>query len=125
MACQIRNAPDESNNFKHTAESAGYTAWTMYKLNDTIVIAGSTVTVGKEVVLYYWCPKVLVDCLTITSGNQASYDEGCKVYFDSLTNAITHTSSATTTLCGIVTLQPAVGAVLCEIHLMGALGIVS
>jgi len=125
VACSIRNQPCESKNFKHTAPSGGYTTWTMYIINDTVVIVGATTTVGNEAVCYYWCPKVLVDCLTITSGNQASYDEGCKVYYDSLTNAITHTSSGTTTLCGIVTLQPAVGAILCEIHLMGALGIVT
>lgn len=124
MACSIRSSPEESKVFQYTAPSGGYTAWTLYQVNDTVVIAGATTTVGNEVVMYYWVPRVLVDCLTITSGNAANYDEGSKVYYDPLTSAITHVA-ASNTLCGIVTTRPAVGAVLCEIHLMGALSIVA
>ena len=124
MACAIRSPQEVCQNFQYTTPSGGYAAWTMYKVNDTVVINKATQTVGEEAVLYYWVPKVVVDCLTITAGNVANYDEGSKVYFDASTNAITHESSGNT-LCGIVTTRPAVGAVLCEIQLDGMLGIVA
>lgn len=122
MACSIRSSPEESKNFEYTAPSGGYTAWIMYKVNDTVVIAGATTTVGNEVVMYYWIPKVLVDCLTITAGNVANYDEGSVVYFDASTNAITHVSAGNTA-CGIVTQRPSSGAILCEIQLHGMMGL--
>ncbi len=122
MACSIRSSPEESKVFQYTAPSGGYTAWTLYAVNDTIVIAGATTTAGNEVVMYYWVPRVLVDCLTITSGIVANYDEGSIVYFDATTNAITHVA-ASNTACGIVTTRPAVGAVLCEIHLHGMMAL--
>jgi len=125
MSCAIRSPQDVCQNFEHTTPSGGYTAWTMYMVNDTVVVNKATATVGNEAVMYYEIPKVVVDCLTITDGNLASYDEGCKVYHDSGTDAITHTPSGTTTLCGIVTQKPSVGDTTCEIHLMGALGIVA
>ncbi len=122
MACSIRSQPEMSRNFVIAAPSGGYTAWTMYQVNDTVCIAGMTVLVSKDCVMYYNIPKVLVDCLTITSGNLANYTGGSKVYFDATTNAITHVAD-TNPLCGIVTLQPAAGDVLCEIHLIGTLEI--
>ena len=124
MACSIRSQPEMSRNFAFTTPSGGYTRWTMYQVNDTVCIAGLTTAAAAENIMYYDVPKVLVDCLTITSGNLASYAEGSKVYFDSATNAIT-TVAATNSLCGIVTLQPSVGDVLCEIHLMGTMEVVA
>jgi len=79
---------------------------------------------GDECVMYYEIPKVVVPCITITSGNQSSFDEGSKVYFDSTASKVTNVASGNT-LCGIVTTKPAVGATTVEIHLMGALGITS
>ena len=125
MACAIRSPQEVCQNFEYTAPSGGYAAWTMYKINDTVCVNKAVTTVGNEAVMYYWIPKVVVDCLTITTGNVGNYDEGSKVYYDSGTSAITHTSSGTTTLCGIVTTRPAAGAVLCEIQLDGMLGITS
>ncbi len=122
MACSIRSSPEESKNFEYTTPSGGYTAWTLYQINDTVVIVGATVTVGDEAVCYYWIPKVLVDCLTITAGNVGNYDEGSIVYYDATTNAITH-SAGGNVACGIVTQRPAVGAVLCEIHLHGMMAL--
>ncbi len=124
MACSIRSQPEMSRNFVIAAPSGGYIKWIMYLVNDTVCIAGMTVAIDEDCVMYYNIPKVLVDCLTITAGNLANYAEGSKVYFDAATNAITHVA-ATNALCGIVTLQPAAGDVLCEIHLMGTLEIVA
>ena len=125
MVCAIRSPQEVCQNFEYTAPSGGYAAWTMYLINDTVVIVKAVTTIGNEAVCYYWIPKVIVDCLTITAGNVANYDEGSKVYFDPATNAITHVSGGSNVLCGIVTTRPAVGVVLCEIQLEGMLGIVA
>lgn len=113
-----------SRNFVIAAPSGGYTAWTMYLVNDTVCIAGMTVAVSVDCVMYYNVPKVLVDCVTITSGNLSAFAEGSKVYFSTSTNAITNVSAGNY-LCGIVTQQPSVGDTTCEIHLDGTLCITS
>jgi len=125
MACAIRSPQELCQNFETVVDiSAGYTAWTMYKLDDTVVINKATAAYGATAVLYYNIPKVVVDCETVSLGNLTQYGVGSKVYFKSSTNAVTPTASGNT-LCGIVTKVPAVAATTVEIHLDGTLGITS
>ena len=122
MACAIRSPQEYCDNFETAAPSAGYAAWTMYKVEDIVGINKAVVTSGNTAVIYYQIPKVIVDSVTVSLGNLSQLTEGCQVYFDSATNAITDVSGGNT-LCGIVTATPVVGAVLIEIHLMGALAL--
>jgi len=124
MACSICSPQEVCQNFEYTAPSGGYVAWTMYLINDTVCVNKATTAVGEEAVMYYWIPKVIVDCLTITAGNIANYDEGSKVYFDSTNNRVTHVSAAWQ-LCGIVTVRPTADDTTVEIQLDGMLGIVA
>lgn len=123
MACAIRSPQEECKNFRTVVDiSAGYSAWTMYKLDDTVVINKAAVAYGAVAVLYYWIPKVMVDSVTITLGNLTDFGVGSIVYFDSSTNAITATSGGNTA-CGIVTEVPVSGDTTVEIHLMGTLAL--
>ena len=104
--------------------AAAYTAGDMRGLEDIIGVIVSTVAIGDTAVFVYQAAKIVVPCVEVTSGNLADFNEGCKVYFDSTNNEVTPTSGSNT-LCGIVTLAPSTGDEVVEIHLMGALGIVS
>jgi predicted RecA/RadA family phage recombinase len=104
--------------------ATGYTAGQMMKLEDTVGVVAETVTSGHQVVLVYEAAKIIVPCAVVTSGNLAEYAVGCKVYFDAA-DAEVNTDASGNTLCGIVLVEPAVGDEEVEIHLMGALGIVT
>lgn len=114
---------DPYASFEITA-ATGYTAGQMLKYEDTVCVVVGTVTTGYQVVFVYWAAKIVVPCCVITSGNLASFNEGCKVYFDAA-DAEVNASASGNTLCGIVTTQPAVGDEEVEIHLDGMLGIVA
>ena len=125
MACAIRSPQELCQNFETVVDiSAGYTAWTMYKLDDTVVINKATAAYGATAVLYYNIPKVVVDCLTVSLGNLTDYGAGSKVYFDATTNAVTPVAGSNS-LCGIVTKVPSSGDTTVEIHLDGTLEIVA
>lgn len=104
--------------------ATGYTAGQMVKIEDTVGVIAETVTTGYQAVFVYWAAKIIVPCVAITSGNLASFAEGCKVYFDAADEEV-NASSSGNTLCGIVLVQPAVGDEEVEIHLDGMLGIVA
>ncbi|MFA7283685.1 MAG: hypothetical protein WC066_03965 [Candidatus Omnitrophota bacterium] len=120
MACILRQPNELCLVFEYTAESA-LTAWTLYPINDVIVINKATAAIDDTAVLYYFVPKVIVDCIEITSGNLASFAEGSKVYYAD--NAVT--SVANGDVCGFVTVQPAIGDTTVEIHFDGTLRIVA
>jgi len=101
-----------------------YTAGDMIALEDIVGVIVNTVSSGGQAVLVYEAAWIDVPCAEVTSGNLANYAEGCKVYFDAADEEV-NTDSSGNTLCGIVKVQPAVGDETVEIHLMGALGIVS
>lgn len=101
-----------------------YTAGQMIKKNDTVGVIVGTVASGAQVVLVYLAAKIVVPCVVVTTGNLASFGEGCKVYFDAANAEVTPTAEGNT-LCGIVTTPPSVGDETVEIHLIGTQGITS
>ncbi|MCW4050809.1 MAG: DUF2190 family protein [Candidatus Bathyarchaeota archaeon] len=124
LRCSTNNDPWASLEF--TSEEA-YTAGQMIKLNDVVGVIINTIltaAIGVQAVLNYQAAKIIVPCVEITSGNLASMSVGKKVYFDA-TDEEVNPDSASNTLCGIVLVTPSVGDETIEIHLMGALGIVS
>ena len=106
-----------------TAATA-YTAGQMVKQEDIVGVVVGTVAVGAQVVIVYQASKIVVPCQLVTTANLANMVAGCKVYFDSA-DASVNTVASGNTLCGIVTKTAALAATTVEIHLMGALGIVS
>jgi len=120
MACAIRSPQYDCRVFEDIATGV-MNAWTLYMVNDVVVINKAAAVLGDTVVLYSNIPKVLVDCVTIASGNIAAFAEGCKVYY--LANAVTNVANAN--VCGFVTVQPAVGDTTVEIHFDGTLRIVA
>lgn len=101
-----------------------YTAGEMTKLNNTVGVIMNAVASGYQAVLVYLASKIVVPCVAISSGNLASFAEGCKIYFDAANKEVTNVSAGNT-LCGIVNVQPSVGDEEVEIYLDGLLGIVS
>ena len=101
--------------------SANRTSGDIIAVGDVVGVVVETTTSGDDGVLVYQAAKIVVPCAIATSG---SYTVGSKVYHDAVNNEVTETAGALA-LCGIVTQAPAVGAEEVEIHLMGALGIVS
>jgi hypothetical protein len=120
MACSLRSPNEVCEVFEDTAEAV-LAAWTLYPINDVIVINKAAAAIGDTAVFYYFIPKVVVDCLTITSGNLADYAEGSKVYYSA--NAVTTVPNGD--VCGFVTVQPAIGDTTVEIHFDGTLRIVA
>ena len=122
MAATIRSPQEVCQNFEKLAPSAGWTAWTMYVVEDVVILNKATATYNNIGVLYYEIPKVLVESVTVSLGNLSQLAPGAKVYFDATNSVVTDISSGNT-LCGIVTETPAVGDTKIEIHLMGALAL--
>ncbi len=122
MACSLRSPNEVCEVFEDTAVAA-HVAWTLYMINDVVVINKATAAIGDTAVFYYFIPKVVVDCVTITSGNLAAFAEGSKVYYDNATHAVTNVANAN--VCGFVTVAPAVGDTTVEIHFDGTLRIVA
>ncbi len=101
-----------------------YTAGQMIIYNDTVGVIAGTVAIGAQAVLVYQAAKIIVPCQIVTTGNLSAYALGSKVYHDAADENV-NTVAAGNTLCGIVTVAPAIGDEEVEIHLMGALGIVA
>ena len=101
-----------------------YAAGEIFAIEDIVGVTPKAITSGDDGVIIYQAAKILVACVAITSGNLASFAEGCKVYFDAADKEVNPDSSGNT-LCGIVVVAPAVGDETVLIHLMGALGIVA
>ena len=120
MACKLRSPNEVCEVFEDIAEVA-HVAWTLYPINDVIVINKATAAIGDTAVFYYFIPKVIVPCVEITSGNDQAFYEGCKVYY--LANAVTNVANAN--VCGFVTVAPAIGDTEVEIHFDGTLRIVA
>lgn len=120
MACSLRSPNEVCEVFEDIAVAA-HVAWTLYPINDVIVINKATAAIGDTAVFYYFIPKVVVDCVEVTSGNLADYAEGSKVYYAG--NAVTTVANAN--VCGFVTVAPSVGDTTVEIHFDGTLRIVA
>ena len=116
---------DPYASFEYTATGA-VVAGAMGLCNDTVYVAVGTYATGDQIVKVYWAAKIIVPCIEVTSGNLAAYDAGSKIYFDVVNLCVTTTANGgANPLCGIVTVQPAVGDEEVEIHLDGMLGIVA
>ena len=120
MPCSIRSPQEVCQVFEDIATGA-MAAWTLYMVNNVVVLNKAVAVLGNTVVLYYWIPKIVVDCVTITTANLAAFAEGCKVYYAA--NAVTNVANAF--MCGFVTVQPAIGDTHVEIHFDGTLNIVA
>ena len=103
--------------------AVAYTAGDMEQVNDVIGVIVSDAAIGDTAVLVYQAAKIVVPCATVTTGNSSELAAGCKVYYQEIQNNVSDQSGGT--LCGIVTESPSSGDTTIEIHLMGALGIVS
>lgn len=121
LRCSTNNDPWASLEF---TAATNYTAGEMTKIEDTVGVIIKTVSSGYTAVLNYLAAKIIVPCVEITSGNLASMSVGRKVYFDVSDKEVNPTSGSNY-LCGIVLVTPSAGDEEIEIHLMGALGIVS
>jgi len=120
LRCSTNNDPYAS--FEITA-AVVYTAGQMVLYEDTVCVVVGTVAIGGQAVLVYKAAKIIVPCQLVTTANLANMNEGCKIYFDAAdANVNVDTGN---TLCGIVTVQPALAATEVEIHLDGMLGITS
>lgn len=120
MACSLRSPNEVCEVFEDTAVAA-HVAWTLYPIQDVIVINKATAAIGDTAVFYYFIPKVVVPCVTITTANLAAFAAGSKVYYAG--NAVTNVANAN--VCGFVTVAPAVGDTTVEIHFDGTLRIVA
>lgn len=106
-----------SPNYKSTrvtAPTAGYTAGQMIKLNDTVMIVVTTVTVGQVSAAIYWAEKVVVPKAT-----GVTFANGGKVYFNSTTGKVTSVASGNT-LCGRALAAAASADTEAEIEFNGA-----
>ena len=121
LRCSTNNDPYAVLEFTATV---AYTAGQVVKIEDTVGVMVSAVAIGGTAVFVYQAAKIIVPCQLVTTGNLANMPAGCKVYFDAA-DANVNTVSSGNTLCGIVTVSAADGDETVEIHLMGALGIVS
>jgi len=122
MACSLRSPNEVCEVFEDTAVIA-HVAWTLYMINDVVVINKATAAIGDTGVFYYFVPKVVVDCVAVTSGTLAAYGVGQVVYYDAATHSVTTVANAN--VCGFVTVAPAVGDTTVEIHFDGTLRIVA
>ena len=100
------------------------TAGDIIRKEDIVGVVVNTVAVGGTVVLVYQAAKIYVPCQLVTTGNLANMVCGCKLYHDAADNNV-NTIASGNRLCGIVTVGASTGDTSVEMHLMGALGIVS
>ena len=99
------------------------TAGDIIRKEDIVGVVVNTVAVGGTVVLVYQAAKIYVPCQLVTTGNLANMVTGCTLYHDATDNNVN--TDTNNRLCGIVTDDASLADTSVEMHLMGALGIVS
>ncbi|MDD3089804.1 MAG: DUF2190 family protein [Candidatus Omnitrophica bacterium] len=98
-----------------TTPTEGYTAGQMVKIEDTVGVIAETKTVGQTAVLIYKAEKIVVPKV---AGTGITFAAGDKVYFVSVSAAVSNASTGNT-LCGRALVAAGASDTTVEIQLNG------
>ena len=115
-ALKLRCPLEETHSMELVVPSPGVSAGDMYRIEKTIGVWAMDYDTRDVGVLIYEAPKIIVPCAVATTS--VDYDVGEPVYYD-VADAEVNLSTSGNYLCGVVLVQPAIGACEVEIELTG------